>query len=98
MVELFSLPGGVLVTDSLVSLPPKLLCCIPVILKNESHHHITLPTKSVIAEIYAVKSVQPVKTPDSDPPTKPDQKVPISSNSLMQKSSVSQSHLSPRRL
>ncbi len=29
-----SLPGGILVTDSLVSLPPKLPRCIPVMLKN----------------------------------------------------------------
>lgn len=69
-----SLPGGILVTDSLVSLPPRLPRCIPVVLKNESHHDITLPPKAVIAEIHAVKSVQSVKTPDSDPPTKPDHK------------------------
>lgn len=69
-----SLPGGILVTDSLVSLPSKLPRCIPVMLKNESHHDITLSPKAVIAQIHAVRSVQPVKTPDSDPPTKPDQK------------------------
>lgn len=69
-----SLPGGILVTDSLVSLPPKLPRCIPVVLKNESQHDITLSPKAVIAEIHAVKSVQSVKTPDSDPPTKPDHK------------------------
>lgn len=61
-------------TDSLVSLPSKLPCCIPVMLKNESHHDITLSPRAVIAEIYTVKSVQPVKTPDSDHPTKPDQR------------------------
>ncbi|XP_013855935.1 uncharacterized protein LOC106511737, partial [Austrofundulus limnaeus] len=69
-----SLPGGILVTDSLVSLPPKLSRCIPVTLKNESQHDITLSPKAVIAEIHVVKSVQPVKTPDSDSLTKPDQK------------------------
>lgn len=69
-----SLPGGILVTDSLVSLPSKLPHCIPVTLKNESHHDITLSPKAVIAEIHAVKSVQSVKTPDSDLTTKPDQK------------------------
>lgn len=69
-----SLPGGILVTDSLVSLPPKLPRCIPVMLKNESHHDITLSPKAVIAEIHAVKSVQSMETPDSDLPKKPDQK------------------------
>lgn len=69
-----SLPGGILVTDSLVSLPPKLPHCIPVMLKNKSHHDITLSPTAVIAEIHAVKSVQPVKISVSDSPTKPDQK------------------------
>lgn len=59
-------------TDSLVSLPPKLPRRIPVMLKNESHHDITLSLKAVIAEIHAVKSVQSIKTSDSDLPTKPD--------------------------
>jgi len=72
-----SLPGGILATDSLVSLPSKLPRCIPVMLKNESHHDITLSPKAVIAEIHAVKSVQSVKTSDSDIPTKPDQKLSL---------------------
>lgn len=67
-----SLPGGILVTDSLVTLPSKRPRCIPVILKNESHHDITLSPKAVIAEIHAVKSVQSVKTPDLDPHTNHD--------------------------
>lgn len=67
-----SLPGGILVTDSLVSLPSRQPRCIPVTLKNESDHDITLSPKAVIAEIHAVKSVQSVKTPDSDHHTKPD--------------------------
>ncbi len=75
-----SLPGGILVTDSLVSLPPKLPRCIPVMLKNESHHDITLSPKAVIAEIHAIKSVQSVKTPNSDPPTKPDHKPSLTFN------------------
>lgn len=37
-----SLPGGILVTDSLVTLPSQRPRCIPVILKNESHHDIAL--------------------------------------------------------
>ncbi|KAJ8339479.1 hypothetical protein SKAU_G00362650 [Synaphobranchus kaupii] len=69
-----SLPGGILVTDGLASLPCKLSRCIPVILKNESDHDITLSPKAVIAEIHAVKSVQPIKSLNSDTPTKPDQK------------------------
>lgn len=66
-----SLPGGILVTDGLASLPRKLPGCIPVILKNESDHDITLSPKAVIAEIHAVRSVQPIKS--SDLATKPDQ-------------------------
>lgn len=69
-----SLPGGILVTDGLASLPRKLPRCIPVILKNESDHDITLSPKAVIAEIHAVKSVQPIKSYDSDLATKPDHK------------------------
>lgn len=51
-----SLPGGILVIDDLVSLPPKLPRCIAVVLKNQSHHNITLSPKTVIAEIHAIKS------------------------------------------
>ncbi|KAK0146798.1 Tafazzin [Merluccius polli] len=61
-----SLPGGILVTDGLVNLPSKQPHCLPVILKNESDHDITLPPKVVIAEIHAIKSVQPLKSPSSD--------------------------------
>lgn len=67
-----SLPGGIMVTDSLVSLPSRQPRCIPVTLKNESDHDITLSPKAVIAEIHAVTSVQSVKNPDSDHHTKPD--------------------------
>ena len=69
-----SLPGGILVSDGLASLPPKLPRCIPVILKNESDHDITLSPKAVIAEIHAIKSVQSLKALGSDPSTKPDYK------------------------
>lgn len=69
-----SLPGGIMVTNGLASLPPKLPRCIPVILKNESDHDITISPKSVIAEVNAIQSVQAITTGNSDTPTKPDQK------------------------
>lgn len=69
-----SLPGGIMVTNGLVSLPPHSPRCIPVIVKNESDHDIIISPKSVIAELNAIQSVQPVTTSNSDTPTKPDQK------------------------
>lgn len=68
-----ALPGGILVSDGLTSLPQKWPRCIPVILKNESNHDITLSPKAVIAEIHAIKSVQSLKTPNTDPSKDPDQ-------------------------
>lgn len=70
-----SLPGGIMVTNGLVSLPPHSPRCIPVILKNESDHDIIISPKSVIAELNAIQSVQPVTTSSPDTPTKPDQKL-----------------------
>lgn len=62
-----SLPGGILVTDGLANLPSKQPHCLPVILKNESGHDITLPPKAVIAEIHAIKSAQSLHPLGSDP-------------------------------
>nr|XP_008283279.1 PREDICTED: uncharacterized protein LOC103359624 [Stegastes partitus] len=69
-----SLPGGLLVTDGLATLPSKLPRCIPVILKNESDHDITLTPKTVIAEIHAIQSVQSVDPQSAGPSTKPNHK------------------------
>lgn len=73
-----SLPGGLLVTNGLTSLPSKLPCYIPVILKNDSDHAITLPPKTVIAEIHAIQSVQPINPQSSNPPTKRNSKFKLS--------------------
>ncbi|RXN17163.1 Retrovirus-related Pol polyprotein from transposon 412 [Labeo rohita] len=67
-----------LVTDSIANLPTKLSRCIPVILKNESNHDITLSPKAVIGEIHAIKSVQSIESSTSDSQTNPDHKPNLS--------------------
>lgn len=52
-----SLPGGVLVTNCLLTLPAQLSQKLPVVLRNESKHDIVIPAKSVIAEIHAIQEV-----------------------------------------
>lgn len=52
-----SLPSGLLVTASLVSLPTKQPCHLPVVLKNETEHDITIPSKTILADVNAVVSV-----------------------------------------
>lgn len=73
-----SLPGGVMVANGLASLPPKLPCCKPVILKNESGHDVVISPKSMIAEVNAIQSVLPITSTNPDTPTKPEQKPKIS--------------------
>lgn len=51
------LPGGLLCTSCLVTLPPRTSQKIPVILKNETEHDILVPAKSVIAELHSLQSV-----------------------------------------
>lgn len=63
-----------MVTNGLASLPSKLPYRLPVILKNESDHDITMSPKSVIAEVSAIQSIQSITSGNSDTPTKPDQK------------------------
>lgn len=62
-----SLPSGLLVTASLVSLPTKQPCHLPVVLKNETEHYITIPSKTILADVNAVVRVlhkeQTVKEP-----------------------------------
>lgn len=52
-----SLPGGVLVTSSLLTLPDNPSKKLPVLMRNESKHDITLPAKSVVAEVHALQEV-----------------------------------------
>lgn len=63
-----SLPSGLLVSASLVSLPKKQPCRLPVVLKNETDHDIVIPSKTILADINAVMRViqkeQTVKQPN----------------------------------
>lgn len=63
----YSLPNGLLVSASLVSLPRKQPCQLPVVLKNETEHDIVIPSKTILADIKAVVRVihgeQSVKGP-----------------------------------
>lgn len=52
-----SLPGGLLVSASLVSLPMKQPCQLPVILKNETDHDIVIPPRTVLADVNAIVRV-----------------------------------------
>lgn len=52
-----SLPGGVLVTNCLLTLPEKRSQKFPVVLRNESKHDIVIPGNSVIAEIHAMQEI-----------------------------------------
>uniref|UniRef100_A0A3B1KCG7 Gypsy retrotransposon integrase-like protein 1 n=1 Tax=Astyanax mexicanus TaxID=7994 RepID=A0A3B1KCG7_ASTMX len=54
-----SLPGGLIVTSSLLTLPSKPHTKLPVILKNESDHDVILMPKRVIAELHAVQQIMP---------------------------------------
>lgn len=69
------LPGGVLVTSCLFSLPDNLSQKLLVVLHNESEHDIIIPAKSVIAEIHALQEVlsskqNPTDTAHTDIPPK----------------------------
>lgn len=52
-----SLPGGLLVKTCLLNLPSSQPCKLPVIISNESEHDITIPARSVIAELSAIQTV-----------------------------------------
>ncbi|KAG1933335.1 interleukin-1 receptor accessory protein-like 1-A [Pimephales promelas] len=51
------LPGGLLVANSLHSLPPKRNVQIPIVLKNETQTDLTIPPRAVLAEVHAVQHV-----------------------------------------
>ena len=52
-----SLPGGLLVASSLCTLPDKRPHSMSILLKNETQHDITIPPRTVLAEIHAVQQV-----------------------------------------
>lgn len=52
-----SLPGGLLVASSLCILPVKCPYRVPVLLRNETQNGITIPPKTVLAEVHAVQQV-----------------------------------------
>ncbi len=52
-----SLPGGLLVKACLLDLLSNQPCKLPVVVSNESEHDITIPAKSVIAELSAIRTV-----------------------------------------
>lgn len=52
-----SLPSGLLVSASLVSLPRKQPCHLPVVLKNETDRDIIIPPKTILADVNAVVQV-----------------------------------------
>lgn len=55
--SLSCLPGGLMVTNGLISLPDSPSQRLPVVVRNESKHDITIPARSVIAEIHALQKV-----------------------------------------
>lgn len=62
-----SLPGGVFVKRCLLNQSENQMNSIPVVLTNETNHDITIPPRCVIAELYAVDSLQPLsKTSNSN--------------------------------
>ncbi|XP_049332090.1 uncharacterized protein LOC111196705 [Astyanax mexicanus] len=54
-----SLPGGLIVTNSLISLPDKFHAKLPVVLRNETDHDITLTPNRVLAELHALQQILP---------------------------------------
>lgn len=71
-----SLPGGLLVASSLCILPVKRPYCMPVLLRNETKNDITIPPKTVLAEIHAIQQVMG-KEPSADSNTPETKKVDI---------------------
>lgn len=60
---------GVLITNCLITLPSKQFSCLPVVLHNESGHDVSIPPKTVLAELGAVQSIikPPLSQSDSSP-------------------------------
>lgn len=71
-----SLPGGLLVKTCLLDLPNRQPCGLPVVISNESEHDITIPAKSVIAELSAIQTVLSHKQSVIDPSEPESSKTP----------------------
>ena len=73
----YSLPGGVMVTCCLLTIPTRAPYRLPVVLTNETQHDIAIPPRSVIAELTALQHVLPgvgetkTKDPSTDQPNPP---------------------------
>ena len=63
-----TLPGGIFVECCLVTLPKKSLHKLPVWVKNENEHDVTLPSSCVIAELHAPEQIYD-NLPNSDKKT-----------------------------
>ncbi|XP_076851615.1 uncharacterized protein LOC143502786 [Brachyhypopomus gauderio] len=57
-----SFPGGLIVTNSLITLPDKFHAKLPVVLRNETDHDITLTPNRVLAELHALQQILPSDT------------------------------------
>lgn len=60
-----SIPGGLLVASSLCTLPVKHPCSMSILLRNETQHDVTIPPRTVLAEIHAIQQVMR-KEPSAD--------------------------------
>ena len=58
-----SIPGGLLVASSLCTLPVKRPCSMSILLRNETQHDVTIPPRTVLAEIHAVQQVMGKEPP-----------------------------------
>lgn len=70
-----SLPGGLFVSSCLLTLPTtRHHSRLPVVLKNETEHDITIPPRTVLAEVNAIQSVMQKEptTTESNCADKPD--------------------------
>ena len=65
-----SLPGGLLVSPTLMNLPSGRLCKLPVVLKNATNHDIIIPPRTVLADLNAISEVLHQEHNGNGPPTK----------------------------
>jgi len=79
----YSLPGGILVTCSLLTLPTRAPYRVPVVLTNETGHDIRIPPRSVLAELNATQQVlsgvgeTKTKEPKAEQPEPPQVPTPV---------------------
>lgn len=90
-----SLPGGLLVKTCLLNIPTRSPCRLPVVISNASEHDITIPAKSVIAELNAIQAILPHKqsaTEGQEPTKLPGSKSPDQPKLVFD---FGESHISP---